>query len=166
LAELKSLLAVKEQLTELETRKAALEKELTDVSGRIAKLIGGMGSTAPARRAKPGRKPARKKAAKKVAKKAAKKPVKKTVKKAVKRTVKKTSKKTASKATGKQTVEQVVIDLIRANGAPMPFQEILSAITSRKLVKSKSKNFANVLRRTLSTSASLVRAGRGIYKVK
>ncbi|MBK7702126.1 MAG: hypothetical protein IPI34_04135 [bacterium] len=48
----------------------------------------------------------------------------------------------------------------------MSVQDILRAIDKGKLVKSKSANFANVLRRTLSTSPILVSAGRGRYKVK
>lgn len=169
LSELKQLLAVKEQLTELEARKVALEKELSDVNGRIEKLIAGFGAAQKVRK-KAVRKPTAKKTTRKKA-------VKKTVtkKKAVKKSTakkpavgKKVARKKAAprKAAGKQTVEQVVVDLIRANGAPMPFQDILKTITAKKLVKSKSKNFANVLRRTLSTSEALVRAGRGIYKVK
>ncbi|MBA4377133.1 MAG: hypothetical protein C0395_00445, partial [Gemmatimonas sp.] len=70
------------------------------------------------------------------------------------------------KAAGKATLESVVAGLIRANGGKMSVQDILAAIDKGKLVKSKSGNFANVLRRTLSTSAILVSAGRGLYKVK
>ncbi len=74
-------------------------------------------------------------------------------------------KKVAAKAP-RVTVESVVVDLIKANGKPMTFPEIHDAITKRKLVKTKSKNFANVLRRTLSTSGLLKRVDRGVYGLK
>jgi hypothetical protein len=75
-------------------------------------------------------------------------------------------KKAAGRAPGKQTLEAVVAGLIRANGGAMSVQDILRAIAKGKLVKSRSRNFSNVLRRTLSTSTILVSAGRGLYKVK
>jgi len=197
LDDLRRLLAVKERLTELESRRSGLEAELVKVRAAIADLVKGEGAAAkPARRKKAGRKKAvvkkaaaKKAAAKKaVAKKAA---AKKTVaKKAVakkaiaKKTTAKPAKKKATakraatkkaaakkpaakgKAAGKATLESVVAGLIRANGGKMSVQDILAAIAKGKLVKSKSGNFANVLRRTLSTSTILVSAGRGLYKVK
>jgi len=197
LDDLRRLLAVKERLTELESRRSGLEAELVKVRAAIADLVKGEGAAAKsARRKKAGRKKAvvkkaaaKKAAAKKaVAKKAA---AKKTVaKKAVakkaiaKKTTAKPAKKKATakraatkkaaakkpaakgKAAGKATLESVVAGLIRANGGKMSVQDILAAIAKGKLVKSKSGNFANVLRRTLSTSTILVSAGRGLYKVK
>jgi hypothetical protein len=63
------------------------------------------------------------------------------------------------------TLQDVVKGLIRARGTPMAFQDILGAITTQKLVKTRSKNFANVLRRTLSTSKTIKRVSRGVYGV-
>ncbi len=156
LDELRRLVAVKEKLTALEKRKAKLEKELAAVDEQIDKLIKG---------AKPK---TRKKAVRRKAKTA-----KKTVKakaRVAKKTAKKTTRKKATrrKAATKPrvTVESVVTDLIRANGKPMSFQDILAKVTGDKLIKTKSKNFANVLRRTLSTSKQVKRVGRGVYGVK
>ncbi len=63
------------------------------------------------------------------------------------------------------TIESVVVDLIKANGGKMAFQDILATIQKKKLVKSKAKSFDNVLRRTISTSGKIKRAGRGVYRV-
>jgi len=161
LDELRQLLAVKEKLTTLEKRKAQLEKDLAKVEARIAKLITGAKQ----------KKVTRKKVAKKTVKakrRTMKKAAKKTVKKAAKKTVVKKTRKTVARKprSGKPTVESVVADLIRKQGKPMAFQDILSVITRKKLIKTKSKNFANVLRRTLSTSKLMKRAGRGIYGLK
>ena len=151
LEDLRQLLAVKEKLTTLEKRKAQLENDLAKVDVRIAKLMSGTKKKRVTRKKTAKRKTA----------------VKRTVK--VKRkAIKKTTKKTATRKAkaGKKTVETIVADLIRKNGKPMPFQDILSVIPRKKLVKTKSKNFANVLRRTLSTSKLMKRTGRGIYGVK
>ena len=92
-----------------------------------------------------------------------------TKKKVARKSVRKGTKKTGRKGSGKksgrssQTLEQVVAGLIKRNGAPLPFQKILSTITRKKLFVSKSKNFDNVLRRTLSTSTAIKRVGRGVY---
>lgn len=48
----------------------------------------------------------------------------------------------------------------------MAFPDLLAKIQKDKLVATKSKNFANVLRRTLSTSKGVKRVGRGIYAVR
>ncbi len=211
LDDLRRLLAVKEQLTVLESRRSELETELAAVRTAIADLVkGGPVAAAPVA-ARRGRGPARRKAAaKKSVKKSARKPAKKVAvkKAAAKKTVAQTTrakkkiakkasakkpvakKKTAKKPVGKKkaagkaapakgasrkaaagksgkaTLESVVAGLIRANGGKMSVQDILGAIAKGKLVKSKSGNFANVLRRTLSTSKILVSAGRGQYKVK
>ena len=45
-------------------------------------------------------------------------------------------------------------------------QAIVAAIQGQKLVKTKSKDFANVLRRVLSTSNKVKRVGRGVYSVR
>ena len=64
------------------------------------------------------------------------------------------------------TLQEVVADLIRENGKPMAFQDILAVITKRKLVKTRSKNFANVLRRTISGSKAFNNVARGVYGLK
>ncbi|MBK9303179.1 MAG: hypothetical protein IPM94_04645 [bacterium] len=192
LDDLRRLLVVKERLTELETRRGELETELAAVRTAIADLVKGGPAAAPAKATKKTVKKAAKKTLKKTVKKTAKKTAKKTGKKAGKRRVvakkpaaakkaavtkkaprakaaaKKAAKKPApgARKAGKATLESVVARLIKANGGTMTVQEILGAIAKGKLVKSKSSNFANVLRRTLSTSTILVSAGRGSYKVK
>ena len=162
LDELRQLLAVKEKLTTLEKRKALLERDLAKVDAQIAKLVAGT------KKKKITRKTVAKKTVKtkrKTVKKAAKK---KAAKKTVKKTVRKKTRKTVARKprSGKPTVESVVADLIRKKGKPMAFQDILAVITKKKLIKTKSKDFANVLRRTLSTSKLMKRAGRGIYALK
>jgi len=116
------------------------------------------------------KKVAKKKVAKKKAvKKAAVK--KKTVKKAEKKPKaskkKVVKKKVARKSSAKSpTVESVVVGLLKKAKGPLSFQDILSRINEGKLVKTKSKNFANVLRRTLSTSKKVKRPSRGVYALK
>jgi hypothetical protein len=56
--------------------------------------------------------------------------------------------------------------LIRENGEPMAFKAILANIKKGKLVKTKSEDFANVLRRTISGSKAFKRVARGVYAVK
>ena len=65
----------------------------------------------------------------------------------------------------KQTLQDVVVAVIRQNGGKMAFQDILATIQENKLYHSKSRNFANVLRRTVSISPQVKRAGRGIYRL-
>ncbi|MBC8422704.1 hypothetical protein H8E07_01140 [bacterium] len=146
--ELKHLLAVKEKLAALEKRRAGLEKELAKVEAQIAKLVAG----AP-----------KKRRAKKVTRKKATSAKAKTAKKTVRKAKARKKASPRKKTSGKPTVEAVVAAMVRKHGAPMTFQEILGTITKKKLVKTKSKNFANVLRRTLSTSKQLKRVGRGVY---
>ena len=64
----------------------------------------------------------------------------------------------------RQTVESVVVALLKANKKPMAFPEIMATIQKKKLIKTKSANFANVLRRTISTSSKIKRVGRGVYR--
>jgi hypothetical protein len=47
----------------------------------------------------------------------------------------------------------------------LEFKAIMAAIKKGKLVKTKSKNFENVLRRTLSTSTAVKRVARATYGV-
>jgi hypothetical protein len=65
---------------------------------------------------------------------------------------------------GGASVEAVVIDLLKANGAPMAFQDVLATIKKRKLVKTKAANFDAVLRQAMSKSLKIKRVGRGIYR--
>jgi hypothetical protein len=181
-ADLKRLLAARERIDVLETEKTRLEKELAKVEGELAKLMTGSG--AASRRKSPAKKKAKKKVKKKVAKKTGKKAVKKTVKKttkkagrkkAGKKAAKKVSKKTVAKkktvgrkprrvATGKKLkLEDVIVAVIKKNGAPVAFQDLKATIVKGRLFKTKSGNFDNVLRRTLSTSKAVKRVGRGIY---
>ena len=131
----------------------------------------------PARKAgrKPGRKPGRPAGRRGVraaaavrparaAGKAAGKRGRKAGRKAGRRAVKAPAKAKRA-AGGGGTLQEVVAGLIRAHGSPMAFQDILRTIQSRKLVKTKSKDFANVLRRTLSTSRLVKRVARGTYGV-
>lgn len=60
-------------------------------------------------------------------------------------------------------LEDVVVQVLERSGAAMPFKAILETITSEKLFKSRSKQFDNVLRRTLSTSDKVKRVSRGVY---
>jgi hypothetical protein len=191
-AELKRMLAVKEKVEKLEGRRRSLATELAKVEKEIDHLLAsGVPGTRRKKAAKKkvakkkvrGKKIVRKKVAakkagrkvvKKAAKKAAKKATRKTTAKktAQKKTVrKKTAKKTARKAPAKRaaagaTLEDVVIAVIKAAGKEMSFPDIRDTITSQKLYKSKSKNFDNVLRRTISTAKGIKRVGRGIYAVK
>ncbi|MFO7609970.1 MAG: HTH domain-containing protein [Candidatus Krumholzibacteriia bacterium] len=157
-AELKSMLAAKTQIDELEAQRAGLMKELDKVEKDLAKLLSGAVSS---------RKPARKKAGKRGAKKAAKKAARKRAPKKVAKKAgrKKAAKKTAKKApaTGRPTIESVVLDLLTKKGEPMAFKDILGEIQKKKLIKSKAADFSNVLRRTLSTSERIKRVGRGVY---
>lgn len=55
----------------------------------------------------------------------------------------------------------MVVGLMKAHGKPMKFLDILETVQKKKLVKTKSKNFANVLRRTVSTSKKIKNVSRG-----
>jgi hypothetical protein len=62
-------------------------------------------------------------------------------------------------------LEDVIVSVIRKNRSPIAFQDLKARIIKGKLFKTKSGNFDNVLRRTLSTSKAVKRVGRGIYDV-
>jgi hypothetical protein len=158
IADLKRLLVQKEQIAPLQEKRAKLEAELAAVSAQLAKLASGA-KPAVRRGRKPGRKPGRP-AAKKVGRRVAKKAGRPVGKKVVRRV----AKKPPAKRPG--GIQDVVVGLIRENGEPMAFKAILANIKKRKLVKTKSKDFANVLRRTLSTSTRVKRVARGVYAVK
>ena len=150
--ELKKMLAVKEKTEGLEKKRDALVADIAKIDAQIEKILSG--------------KTARKKVVRK--KKATKKRVtkKRVARKKVTRkaATKKTAKKRTAKKAPKQTVESVVVDLLKAHGKPMKFQDILETVQKKKLVKTKSKNFANVLRRTVSTSKKIKNVSRGVYK--
>lgn len=172
-SELKAMLAAKTRIDELESQRAALQKDLSRIEKELATLLRG---------AAPGTSNRKKAVRKRAAKKTAKRPARKTAAKAATAAPKRGrpkkaagAKKTARKATrakaaprgakGAPTIESVVIDVIKANGGKMAFQEVLATIQEKKLIKTKAKDFANVLRRTISTSEKIKRAGRGVYRV-
>lgn len=172
-AELKQLAATKEELEKLEAQKARLSKNLAQVEKAIARLMGGV-SVRPAARKKVARKKAgRKKVAKKAPgkrmakattrKKAVRVGKKATAKKTLRAAKRRVAKKAAAAKAPKQTLESVVVGLLKAAKGSMAFQDILGTIQKKKLVKSKSANFSNVLRRTISTSKKIKRTGRGMY---
>lgn len=182
-ADLKRLLAARERIDALEKEKAKLEKALGAIDQELARLI--REATGP----KPRKKTTRKKAAtKKTARKKAGRKKAATKKATAKKTATKkaAAKKTAAAAGrksvrkkaparkvparkkaggGKATLEDVVATVIAKNKAPLTFKELFTAIVDGKLFRSKSKNFDNVLRRTLSTSRKIKRVGRGVYDV-
>ncbi|MBK8285803.1 MAG: hypothetical protein IPK97_13550 [Ahniella sp.] len=140
-ADLKALLAEKE-IEDLKSRQAELEADLKRVERDLARLVKGAGAAkrvAGNRGKRPAAQPATKKARKKAAAKGA----------------------TAKPAT---TVETVVVDLLKAKGAPMAVPEILATIKKQKLVKTKAANFAGVVRQTIYKSAKIQRVGRGVYR--
>jgi len=157
-ADLKRLLAARERIDVLEDERAKLVKGLAKVEKELGKLMSsatraGSGSVKKVRR-------------KKAVKKAVRKTVKKSsVKKAGGKKV--TRKKAASKKTagGKMKLEDVIVSVIKKNRSAIAYQELKARIIKGKLFKTKSGNFDNVLRRTLSTSKKVKRVGRGIYNV-
>lgn len=183
-ADLKNLLAARERIDVLEKEQARLVKELAAVDGELGKLMAGAaGKGRKAAVRKTGRKKvAKKKTAKKkvtrkkatrkkVAKKATKKvtrkaPAKKVGRKAVKKPVRKAGgKKTGTGRSGVK-LEDVVAALIKKARGPVAYKELYKAIVDGKLYATKSSNFDNVLRRTLSTSKIIKRVGRGVYGLK
>jgi len=161
--DLKRLLAARERIDVLEKDKARLLKELSAVDKELAQLMGG-GTT---RKKTTRKKTTKKKAAKK--KTTRKKVVKKTTRKKTtkKKVLMKTTRKPRGAAAGKGrvTLEDVILKVIKGNKGPMPFKDLKKAIVGGKLFKTKSANFDNVLRRTLSTSKAVKRVGRGVYAV-
>jgi len=186
-ADLKRLLAARERIDILEKEKGGLVKELAKIEKELGKLMNdavgaGTGAARKVRRKKVVKKKVVKKKAGKAPRKAAKKTAKKTVRKKVgrKKVVRKkvVRKKTTarkapgkkstpakSKGAGKMKLEDVIVSVIRKNGSSIAFQDLKARILKGKLFKTKSGNFDNVLRRTLSTSKKVKRVGRGIYDV-
>jgi hypothetical protein len=155
-AELKRMIVTKQKVEKLETAQTSLLGKLAKVEKEIAKLLAGGLAKAPRKKTakkktakkKPGRKAAPKK---KVAKKVGKKPTRKAPR---------------MKAASGAKLEDVIIQVIKAAGKEMSYPDIKATIASKKLYKSKSKNFDNVLRRTISTAKGIKRVGRGVYAVK
>jgi hypothetical protein len=58
---------------------------------------------------------------------------------------------------GGASIESVVIDLLRANGAPMAFRDVLATIKKKKLVKTKVASFDGVLRQAMAKSSRIKR---------
>ena len=160
-AKRKQLAAIQAQFKKLESRLAALDKEYAALQAATGQLVASLlkgaaakakatapratrtpkvqvGRKAKATKAKPGRKPKVQVAAKRGRPAAPKAP--------------------------RQTVESVVVALLKANKKPMAFPEIMATIQKKKLIKTKSANFANVLRRTISTSGAIKRVARGTYR--
>ncbi len=186
-SEMKKLLAARERIDVLETEKAKLSQALDKIENELAGLMSGLGASPK----KPGKKPGRKKAAKKKAaakkttrkkaatkktaakKKTSKAAAKKVTRKVAKKktTTKKVVRKKAGRPAGKKAaasggrvkLEDVVVAVLKDNGGTMSFKDLIATIEKGKLFKSKSKNFDNVLRRTLSTTDKVKRAGRGVY---
>ncbi len=178
-AKRKQQAAAQAQFKKLESRLAALDKEYAAVQVATGQLVAGLlgGATANAKattpkttrapkvqvgksktaKAKPGRKPGVRVGKKAAAAKA------KPGRKPKARVATKRGRPAATKAP-RTTVESVVITLLKANKKPMAFPEIMATIQKRKLVKTKSANFANVLRRTISTSGAIKRVSRGTYR--
>jgi hypothetical protein len=161
-AKRKQLAATQAQFKKLESRLAALDREYAAVQVATNQLVASLlveaagkaktaastttrtpkvqvGKKVKATKAKPGRKPKAQVAAKRGRPAAPKAP--------------------------RQTVESVVVALLKANKKPMAFTEIMATIQKKKLIKTKSANFANVLRRTISTSSKIKRVARGTYRV-
>lgn len=186
-AEMKRLLIARERIDVLLTEKDKLTKALNKIENELSKLMDGAGKSPGAPKASGRKKAGRKKkaAVKKVAKKkkAKKKVIKKKVtkKKVAKKKVTKKAvvkKKVAGKkkaaprkvkagrkTAGRVKLEDVVVSVIKSHGKPMSYKELIGIIVKKKLFTSKSSNFDNVLRRTLSTSKLVKRVGRGIYSV-
>ncbi|MBK6900822.1 MAG: hypothetical protein IPH09_16755 [bacterium] len=160
-AKRKQLARTQIQFKNLESRLAVLDKEYAALQAATGKLVAGLLGSAAAKakatapkttrtpkvqvgkkaaiaKAKPGRKPKVQVAAKRGRPAAPKAP--------------------------RQTVESTVVALLKANKKPMAFPEIMATIQKKKLIKTKSANFANVLRRTISTSSKIKRVGRGVYR--
>jgi hypothetical protein len=164
-AELKKMIVIKEKAEKLEAEKKKLETALAKVDKELTRLFGSK-PAAKSRKKASRKKVARKRVVKrKVAAKSPGSKKKVVAKKAGKKAPRKAPVKRAAKGTT-ATLEDVVTKVIKAGGKKMAFQDIKKTIQAKKLFKTKSKNFDNVLRRTISTSKSIRRAGRGIYSVK
>ena len=172
--ELKRMLAARERIDVLEAEKARLLKELSAVERELSQLLAGADpASAPrgTRRQRTAKKAGRKKVAKKAAGKVGRKAVGKAGKKTAKKPVKKSAKKSARKPAAARTkaprvrLEDVILAVLRKSRRPVTFKKLYATIVDGELFATKSANFDNVLRRTLSTSESIARVGRGLYAV-
>jgi hypothetical protein len=150
----KQLASTQAQFKKLESRLAALDKEYVAVQVATGQLVAGLlkGAAAKATAPKTTRTPKVQVAKKSAVAKA--KPGRKPKVQVARKS-----------AAPRQTVESVVVALLKANKKPMAFPVIMATIQKKKLIKTKSANFANVLRRTISTSSKIKRVGRGVYRV-
>lgn len=165
-ADLKQLLEARQRIDILEKEKARLARELSAVETELERLVAGVEKPARAAAAAeaPAATPRRKKVGKKVArKKATKKAAGKATKKAPGKATKKAAVRKDAPKTGQPKLEDIVLGILKKKGGPVAYQDILGAIIKGNLFVSRSKNFDNVLRRTLSTSELVKRAGRGLY---
>lgn len=162
-ADLKRLLAARERIDTLEKERAQLVKAFTAIDKELDRLVSEATGS-----------PARKKAVRRkkttTAKAAAATKRKKTTTR--KKTAKKAAGKPAKRSAGKKAaaepkvkLEDVVAGVIGKKKGPVAFQDLYAAIVKGKLFRSKSRNFDNVLRRTLSTSKKIKRVGRGLYDI-
>ncbi len=140
-ADLKALLAERE-IGELKVRQGELEADLRRVETELARLVKGAAVANPT--------------ATKRVKRAAAKP---GAKKARKMTA-----ANSAPAAGAPTIENIVLDLLKAHGAPMTTPEIVATIKKQKLVKTKAADFPGVVRQMLSKSSRIKRVGRGVYR--
>lgn len=158
-ADLQKLLAAKTESEELQQRRAALLKELAAIEKSLAKLAGGKDKISRSRAQTTVKATRRKKAA--VKRKAAKSKAK--AKPKAKQTGRKAA--AATRGGGRQTLEDVVVAILKEHGEPMPFKALLATIVKGKRFATRSQNFDNVLRRTLSTSKRVKRTSRGVYGI-
>jgi hypothetical protein len=160
-AKSKQLANTQAQFKKIEVRLAALDKEYAAVQAATGQLVAGLlkGAAAKAKATAPkATRTPKVQVGKKVAAAKAKPGRNPKVQVAANR-----GRPAATKAP-RQTVESVVVALLKANKKPMAFPEIMATIQKKKLIKTKSANFANVLRRTISTSSKIKRVGRGVYR--
>ncbi len=162
--------------TAARTGKVVAKKRKKATRQRAAKKGAASAAASPAESTGGARaKKAKKKITKKSAKKSAKKSTKKSAKKSTKKVAKKASRNVAAKPARRRTaattagaeprvkLEDVVVGVLEQHGSPMPFQELLATIVEGQLVASRSANFANVLRRTISMSERIKWVARGVY---
>ena len=135
--EIEALLVIKEQLVEAETRRAEVEEQLHRIDGEIADLVKKLGKSGARRGATKRAASGRRKAG--------------------------ATSRGRGKGRGGKSLEDVVVDLIHSRGKPMLFPDIKNSILRRNLFATRSKNFDNVLRRTISTSKKIRRVARGTY---
>ncbi|MCB1183043.1 hypothetical protein KDM41_06395 [bacterium] len=147
-------------------RKAARKKVVRRKSAR-KKPVGATTKKATKTAAGTAGRKGKKKVAKKAARKAVKKVAKKVAKKAAGKASRKGTGKAAPKAGGKgaakKTLEDVIVQVLKAAGKPVPYRDLFAKIVDGKLFRTRSSNFDNVMRRTLSTSDRVQRVSRGVY---